>query len=233
MEEMLGVIGGMGPLATQTFYRLLTEHTAAARDQEHINVLILSHAAMPDRTAAILSGEVEPVRQAMLQDALFLQKSGCKALVATCNTAHYFVDLIAPELEIPVLHMVKETAKEAVRQSGGQPVGVLATDGTLKTGLYQRALEEAGGRYCYPPEEVQRMVMSVIYDEVKAGRPTDPARWRVIEEAMDRQGCGRLILGCTELSCLRDQLSLGERYIDPLDVIARKAVVFMGGRLRE
>lgn len=232
MENMLGVIGGMGPLATETFYRLLTEHTAAARDQEHINVLILSHAAMPDRTAAILSGEIEPVRKAMLKDALFLQKSGCAALVATCNTAHYFVDLIAPELKIPVLHMVKETAREAVQKSGGQPVGVLATDGTLKTGLYQQALEEAGGTYRYPPEEIQRVVMSVIYDEVKAGRPTDPARWRTIEEAMDAQGCGRLILGCTELSCLREKLSLGERYIDPLDVVARKAVVFMGGCLR-
>lgn len=232
MEEMLGVIGGMGPLATETFYRLLTEHTAASRDQEHINVLILSHASMPDRTSAILSGEIEPVRRVMLEDALFLQKSGCKALVVTCNTAHYFVDLIAPELQIPVLHMVKETAEEAVRKSGGRPIGVLATDGTLKTGLYQKALEEAGGQYCYPPEEIQRVVMSVIYDEVKAGRPTSPERWRTIEEAMERKGCGRLILGCTELSCLRERLSLDQRYIDPLDVVARKAVVFMGGRLR-
>ena len=232
MEGMLGVIGGMGPIATDTFYRMFTEHTAASRDQEHINVLILSHATMPDRTAAILTGETEPVRQAMLEDALFLQKSGCKALAVTCNTAHYFVDLIAPELEIPVLHMIKETAQEAARTSGGKPVGILATDGTLKTGLYQRALEEVGVTYRFPDEKVQREVMSVIYDEVKAGKPTDRARWQRIEDAMDAKGCGRLILGCTELSCLQERLSLGERYLNPLDVVARKAVVFMGGRLR-
>lgn len=232
MEGMLGVIGGMGPLATDMFYRLLTEHTEADRDQDHINVLILSHAAMPDRTEAILTGEIEPVRKAMLDDALFLQRSGCKALVVTCNTAHYFVDLIAPELEIPVLHMVKAAAKEAAQKSGGRPVGILATDGTLKTGLYQRALEAAGGTCCFPDEDVQREVMSIIYGEVKAGRPTDPARWQAIEDAMDAKGCGRLLLGCTELSCLRVRLSLGERYIDPLDVVARQAVTFMGGRLR-
>lgn len=232
MEGMLGVIGGMGPLATDAFYRLLTKHTAAARDQEHINVLILSHATMPDRTAAILTGEIEPVRQAILEDALFLQKSGCKALAVTCNTAHYFVDLIAPELEIPVLHMIKETAQEAARTSGGKPVGILATDGTLKTGLYQRALEAVGVTCCFPDEEVQRMVMSVIYDQVKAGKPTDPAQWQRIEDAMEAKGCGRLILGCTELSCVQEELSLGERYLNPLDVVARKAVAFMGGRLR-
>lgn len=232
MEQMLGVIGGMGPLASQLFYKLVTEQTQADTDQEHIRLLLLSDTDMPDRTAAILSGQTDPPRNRLLQDAQFLERSGCSAIAVTCNTAHFFLDMIAPELSIPILHMVRETAQEVSRRFPGGKVAILATDGTIQAGLYQRALGEHNLRFYIPSAPTQGLVMSEIYDYVKRGLPADMVMWEAIERELTSAGCDAALLACTELSCIRDQNHLSGYYIDPLEVLARHAIRFMGKRLR-
>ena len=102
----------MGPLASQLFYKMITEHTAAECDQDHVPLLILSDVTMPDRTGAILDGEYDAPYNRLMEDAKFLEEYGCTAVVVTCNTAHFFMDMIEHELRIPFISMIRESAKE-------------------------------------------------------------------------------------------------------------------------
>lgn len=220
-------------MASQLFYKMITEKTAASKDQDHINMLILSDAGMPDRTAAILSGETQAVYERILADGKLLETSGCKGIAITCNTAHYFADMAAPQLKIPIIHMIRETAKEtAKRCAGGGRAAILATDGTIRTGLYQNALEQEGVEAYTPTEEGQRLVMHVIYDCIKSGLPADMEAWTQLERELKEAGCSCALLACTELSVVREQEGLDDFYIDPMEVLALRCIEFMGKELK-
>ena len=93
MEQYrLGVLGGMGPQATNTFYQYIIDRTDARTDQDHVNTLILSDCQMPDRTGAILGSEAdrEAVYQRLLADARLLEGAGCTVIAVPCNTSHFF-----------------------------------------------------------------------------------------------------------------------------------------------
>ncbi|MBR3719192.1 MAG: aspartate/glutamate racemase family protein, partial [Firmicutes bacterium] len=112
MKEYLGILGGMGPMASALFYKMITEKTAAEKDQDHINILLLSDAETPDRTAAILSDDFSKWQAAwdsLHEDCLTLQNLGCKAICTTCNTAHYYLHQF-DDLKIPIISMIRETA---------------------------------------------------------------------------------------------------------------------------
>ena len=110
-DYRLGVLGGMGPQATNTFYQYIIDRTAARTDQEHISMLIFSDNEVPDRTAAILSGEEDPVYDRLLYGAKLLEQGGCTAIAVPCNTAHYFLDKVQEQISIPILHMVREACQ--------------------------------------------------------------------------------------------------------------------------
>ena len=169
-EGILGVLGGMGPQATNTFYQRLIDRTQAESDQEHLQVLIWSDAKIPDRTAGILGGpaEAEKVYQALLAGAKLLEGAGCTVLAIPCNTSHYFADRLQQALKIPLIHMIRETVA-AIGAMGKKTVGILATDGTVRTGIYQTELTAAGLTPVVPPQQLQQVVMSIIYDEIKKG----------------------------------------------------------------
>lgn len=228
MKPEIGIIGGMGPMASELFYKMITEHTQAEKDQDHINLILLSDASMPDRTGAILSGDYEKVRKQMLEDALFLQQSGCKAAGVTCNTAHFFVDMIQGELDMPVLHMIKLTAESIGEECPGGKIGIMATDGTIKTELYQKALQAEGLEPFAPCEEIQKEVMYQIYDRIKSGKPCDMESFMRIEEEFVKNGCSKVILACTELSVIKADENLGDMYIDPMLVLAKKMIEITG-----
>ena len=135
-QPRLGILGGMGPQATQVFYQRILDKTDARRDQEHLPTLIWSDTGMPDRTQAILSGQTEPVYQRLLADARLLEREGCTVLAIPCNTSHYFADRLQRELSIPLMNMIRLTAA-AMKKRGCRRVGLLATDGTVRTGIYQ------------------------------------------------------------------------------------------------
>ena len=121
-EGILGVLGGMGPQATNTFYQRLIDRTQAESDQEHLRVLIWSDAKIPDRTAGILGGpqEAEAVFQHLLADAKLLEGAGCTVLAIPCNTSHYFADRLQAQLRVPIIHMIRETVA-AIRAMGSSP----------------------------------------------------------------------------------------------------------------
>ena len=226
---MLGIIGGMGPMASALFYDMISSKTDASCDQENLDLILLSHAGMPDRTGAILSKDevqIEAVRSKLLTDAMFLQNSGCTAIAVTCNTAHYFVNMIEGELDIPFIHLIRETAEAVASEFGAKKVAVLATDGTIETRLYQDELSKRGVIAFTPKAEVQALVMHEIYDCIKSGKPADEEIWQKIEEYVKAEGCEAAVLACTELSVVRKELSLGSFYFDPMDIMAERCLDF-------
>ena len=232
MEHPIGIIGGMGPMASQLFYKMVTEHTAAERDQDHINLILLSDASMPDRTAAILSGQYDGPYEQLLSDARMLEQCGCTAIAITCNTAHFFADMIADKIGIPILHMIRETAATLAGRCPGGVIGVMATDGTVQTGLYQKALTERGLTPWTPPADIQKEVMHQIYDRVKKGLPWDQESWGRIEAAYRQAGCAAVVLACTELSVIKADEGLGDWYVDPMETLARKVIETAGKTYR-
>ncbi len=225
MQYRLGVLGGMGPQATNTFYQFVIDRTDAQTDQEHVNALILSDSEMPDRTSAILSGGEarEGVYRRLLADARLLEGAGCTCIAVPCNTSHFFLDRVQEEIGIPILHMIRETARLLAVQGLKRP-GILATDGTIQTGLYQAEFSAVGIEAVVPSTQAQELVMSLIYDDVKAGRDGDPQKFAAIHEDLLAQGCDCGVLACTELSVFADKHHLPPYYTDAMAVLAERAV---------
>mgnify|MGYP002604549757 CR=1 FL=1 len=232
-EHRLGIIGGMGPQATNTFYQYIIDRTDAHSDQEHLSVLIFSDSDMPDRTGAILGSEAdrEAVSQRLLDDARLLESAGCTVLAVPCNTAHYFLDRVQEQVGVPILHMIRETARTLVAQGKRRPA-ILATDGTIRTGLYQKECAAFGLEAAPPEPAVQRLVMSIIYEEIKRGERGSREKFAQIDRALASMGCDCAILGCTELSVFRSYHSLPPFYVDAMEVLAELAVVRCGKQLR-
>ena len=233
-EHRLGIIGGMGPQATNTFYQYIIDRTDARSDQEHVNALILSDCQMPDRTGAILGSEAdrETVYQRLLADARLLEQCGCTVLAVPCNTSHFFLDRVQEQIGIPILHMIRESARALTAQGLKRP-GILATDGTIHTGLYQKEFAAFGIQAVTPSPEAQKLVMSLIYDDVKAGRPGDPDKFAAIHRDLEDQGCDCGVLACTELSVFANQHHLSRFYTDAMAVLAERAVQACGRPLRQ
>ncbi len=233
MRNALGILGGMGPLASQLLYRRITEKTLAEKDQDHIDLILLSHATMPDRTEGILSGNGKAVRDLLLEDCRSLESLGCKGIAVACNTAHYFVHRFEEQLDIPVISMIRESAAELAKAEPGGPIAILATDGTIRTGLYQEALEAKGVEYWVPDSRIQQDVMHLIYGCVKKGRPSDVDALKRVDKGLRAAGCAGALLACTELSVIGRERDLGAYYLDPMEVLADRAVIFMGKEIRK
>lgn len=232
MKNVLGILGGMGPMATQLFYKMIIEHTVAEKDQDHINVLIIGDASMPDRTSAILSGDTEPVHRQLLENLKMLSACGCRAVAVPCNTSHYFLSQLESEVPVPIINMIEESAREVAKSCRGERVGVLATDGTIKTELYQKALIAEGVEPYTLGSEGQKLVMHEIYDCVKCGKPVDEAAWSLVQQELIASGCRKAILACTELSVIKEEKKLSDYYIDAMEVLAVRSIEYMGKRVK-
>ena len=227
-EPLVGVLGGVGPLATSRLLRRVIELTDASADQAHANLLVLDHAAIPDRTAYLLGSSAENPAPVLAE------RAGCDAIVIPCNTSHVFYDEIQAAVSIPVVHLI-ELVADAAAARGMQTLCILCTEGTRAANLYGAVCRSRGIRCRYPDTAVQEMVTSVIYDRVKAGKIASEQVLRsVIEMELDAGGDG-VVLGCTELSVAFQDLALAARYpavLDSLELLAQETVVRAGKRLR-
>ncbi|MFJ5792447.1 aspartate/glutamate racemase family protein [Lysinibacillus sp. NPDC093197] len=231
-KQTLGIIGGVGPLATMFIGEMIVRRTKATKDQEHVHTIIDNDTNIPDRTAFILDKTKENPVPVLIEDAKKLASVGANLIAIPCNTAHTFYDEIAQGSPIPVLHMIRETAKRA-NDLGAKRVGILATTGTLTSHMYQDALEEFGITPVIPDDQMKEKVMAIIYDYVKAGKDVTQEDWLPIEEAMLALNCDRIVLGCTELSIVNRDLKLSDKYIDSLIVLAECAILACGYELVE
>ncbi len=230
-EPVVGVIGGLGPAATALFLQLVVDLTPATRDQEHLDLIVLDHSTTVDRTAYILDPEHCPdPGPGLARDAARLAALGAAFVSIPCNTAHHFSDQITAASGLEIVDVVNETARAAVRAAGSSPVAVLATDGTRAAGVYQGALERLGAKVLLPDENQQRLVMSVIYDGVKAGGPVDVDGLLGVIAALHARGAGVVVMGCTELSVVYTKEGWNERsdIVDSVETLARATVLRAG-----
>ena len=224
-KKTLGILGGMGPMATVRFYENVVAHTLAERDADHINIIITSRADIPDRTDYILGRSTESPLPKMLNDAMTLAGAGADIIAIPCNTARFFHSELEAGVHIPVLDIVRETA-EHVKLRGYKRAAILGTEGTVKIGSYKRALDALGVEGVDPDTDTQALVTSIIYDYVKAGRPGGERIFNEVANRMFDRGCECLILGCTELPLAAPA---DERSVDSLEVLAYRSIVLCGG----
>ena len=234
MKKTIGILGGMGPLATADLFRKIVMLTKATCDNEHIRIYVDSNAAIPDRTEAILHGGKSPVEE--MRSALRnLESCGADCIIMPCNTAHCFLPELQRMTEIPFLDMTEITAECCAERFPGKCAAILATDGTIQTGIYDRAMEHRGVRWIHPNTEEQKTVMHLVYDVVKAGRPILPEqeRWQDLLDSLRDRGADYFVLGCTELPVLAETLTVEGPFVDPTEELARAAIRFCGYELRE
>lgn len=234
MLKKLGVIGGMGPEATSFYYARVIARTVASTDQEHIDMVILSHATMPDRTKAILTGHKQEFLAAIEKDERDLEKLGVENIAIPCNTSHYFLKDIQAVTKVPVIDMVGESVRYVKE---GYPdvkkIGIMGTDGTIQAGTYSRACDKYQIAACAPREDAQRLVMSLIYDDIKSGRPGDRAKFDQAYEDLKEQGCDAVILACTEISVFKEYYPVPADCIDAMDVLVRESIIRSGAAYKE
>lgn len=198
MNNKVGILGGMGPLATVDFIQKIIANTPAQSDQDHIPLLIHSVPQIPDRTACLMDGSASPL-PALKMGLETLVQGGVGCIAIPCNTAHYWHEALAKATQTEVLHIARVCAEQIAEDSGVRRVGLLATDGTLKAGFYERELAQYGLACAFPADDVQKSVMEGIY-QVKSGKVTEGAAYleAAVQNLLD-QGAERVILGCTEI----------------------------------
>jgi len=229
-----GLIGGMGPAATCDLMKKVIDVTDASDDQHHVHMLVDQNTDVPDRTAAILKGGADPMPQ-LIASAKRLEAAGADFLCMSCNTAHYFHGRLQEHVRIPVLNMPEESARE-LRRRGVRKVGLLATDGTIRTGVYHRYLQAAGIEVLVPGDEGQKAIMSLIYDCVKKGVPASEYPKDAVAAAvaeLKARGAEAFLMACTELPIAFEALGYGEGFVDPTLVLARAIVREAGAPLRK
>lgn len=225
-ERILGVLGGMGPLASAQFMLRLTLLTPAGRDQDHIPAVLWSDPRVPDRVAARAGTGPDPL-PALVRGLRGLEAAGCGAVAIPCNTAHGWIAGMQAATALPILHIVDAAAADLRRQAVPPgPVGLLGTAATLEMRLYQERLGALGWACITPePDEMARLVTPAIA-LVKANRVADAhAPLAEAAEALARRGARAVVLGCTEIPL---GIAAGPPpavpLVDTIDALARAAV---------
>ncbi|NDI36243.1 amino acid racemase [Chengkuizengella sediminis] len=221
MNKTIGIIGGMGPMATVDLMEKIIKNTPAKDDQEHIHVIADNNAQIPDRSSAIL-GKGEDPTPLLVQSAQRLQNAGADLLVIACNTAHFFYNAVKKTIQIPILHIPLETAYH-LKKNNFNKVGLLATEGTVKSKLYQRYFQKYDIEFIRTDYTLQEKVMQGIYD-IKGGKlDTGYMHLSFVAEQLKKSGAEAIVAGCTEVPLV---LKSTEEMcvIDPTDIIAKKVI---------
>ena len=223
----LGVIGGMGPLATVSFYERVVLNTLAKCDNEHIDMVVLSHASMPDRTKCIIENKGGEFLEVIKKDFKILEDIGVEAVAIPCNTSHYFFDEFKKFTGLRIINMIEETILE-VKRRGIEKIAVFGTLGTLNSKVY----EKYANQHCLLVKEVspedKQAVMDIIYD-IKETNGLDGRRFvDILSRYCDDETVG--IIACTELSLLDIPLDINT--IDALNVLVKRSIELSGAKVK-
>ncbi|MDZ7291342.1 MAG: amino acid racemase [candidate division KSB1 bacterium] len=218
----IGILGGMGPEATVRLFERIIALTPAKRDQEHLPILICNLPQIPDRTAAIQGRGESPVPAAS-KGLQILAAGGADFIAVPCNTIHHYFHELQAAVNIPILHLIAEVqCTAAQRWPNLRRLGLLATDGTLQSGVYQKFFAAAGCEIIFPEPFRQQEIMSCIY-AIKAGEKRFREALAAGRDLLERRAQG-IILGCTELSLVKNFLANDLPIIDSIEVLAQACV---------
>lgn len=230
-EKILGVLGGLGPMATAYYLELMIKMTDADTDQEHLQSIVMNFPTIPDRTAYILGRSEESPLAPMVALGQQMKAMGASVIATPCITAHYFHQELQEGIGLPMIHGIECIARQ-LAEAGIRRVGLMATDGTVQSGIFQRQVEAQGMELVLPDQQGQAGVMTLIYDQVKAGKEPDPVLFETIKKQLRSKGAQVVVLGCTELSLLKKQSDLGDGILDALEVLAQESVLACGKRVK-
>lgn len=219
----LGILGGLGPIATAYFMELLIQMTKAEKDQDHLQMIIYNMPQIPDRTAYILGKSAKNPVDEMIRLGKQLAVQGADCIAIPCITAHYFYQELSEKIPVPVIHGIQKTAME-IAGKGITSVGIMATDGTIQSGIFQKELENLGMTTVLPEPDYQQDIMDLIYKNIKAGTPPDMEKFKRVSRHLRERGAQILVLGCTELSLIKKDYEIGNGYVDTLEVLAKYAL---------
>lgn len=231
-RNILGVIGGLGPIATAHFMELVINMTDVDTDQQHLPMIVYNMPFIPDRTAYILDHSKDDPLPAMLQIGRTLQGQGATHIAVPCVTAHYFMDALEKGVDVPIVNGVRETVAH-LKENGRCRVGIMATDGTIRSGIFHRELEKQGLTPIAPSPAAQADVMHLIFNNVKAGKPAEMDRFFAAAEDLRAQGAQAIILGCTELSLIKRDHEIGPGFLDAMEVLAFSSVLACGKPVKQ
>lgn len=229
---VLGVIGGLGPLATARFLELTALMTDAPTEQDGLPMIVYNFPDIPDRTGYILGSNLRSPLPGLLSVGRELDRQDVRCIAIPCVTAHFFHEELTEGIHTPILHGVRETVRH-LKENGVSSAGVMATDGTIFSGLFTQELLKADIRPVLPTQRRQADVTHLIYNNIKAGIPAEMDRFCAVEEELRRRGAEAIILGCTELSLIKRDHSLGSGYLDAMEVLAKKAIEECGKSVKE
>lgn len=224
-EKIIGILGGMGPEATIDLFYKIIKFTPAEKDQEHLRIIIDNNPKIPDRTAAILGKGEDPL-PALQETAQNLEKAGADFIVIPCNTAHYFLSSIQESVNIPVLNMIEETAKETKKRIPQiKKVGLLASIGVYKSEIYHQHFKKFNIEIISPEEKDKEEIMKVIYT-IKAGDLSKRVKKNILKitQKLIDKGAEAIIAGCTEIPLILKEGDVSVPLIDPTQILARIAV---------
>ncbi|OLS03030.1 cysteate racemase [Tissierella creatinophila] len=232
--QVLGILGGMGPLATVKLFEMIVSMTDANNDQEHIHIIVDNNTKVPDRTSFLLDKNKENPNLLLIESAKRLEKAGVDLIVMPCNTAHYYYEEIKSYINIPFLNMIEETAiwiKE--NYPSLKKIGLLATDGTIKAGIYDEIFLKYDIEIITPSKDKQKYIYELIYNmkENKNQKSLDGIYSAMSE--IENEGAEIFIAGCTEVSVALNTFKIEGEFVDPMKIISEKAIKLVGAKLKD
>ena len=219
-------------MATVQFMKMIITMTEAESDQQHIPMLVAQVPQVPDRTAYILDNSNQNPVPPMVRAGQMLAKNGVAEIAIPCITAHSFHRQMQDALPVPLINGVEETV-HYLSDRGIERVGCMATEGTIRTGIFASALKDSKIDIVVPDERHQRYVSDLIYRDIKAGREAEPTEFSLVKEHLLTRGAEVVLLGCTELSLIDKSLAERSVFLDVLEVLARCCVKRFGRLKKE
>jgi len=237
MKKTIGILGGMGPEATAYFFNLIIKSTDAAKDQEHIPILIWNNPKIPPRTEAILYGGPSPL-PLLVEGVKILEKGGAGLIVMPCITAHYFARQIARRAKVPFVSLLDESLRYAKKRIPSmKKAGLVASSGTVKSRLFHKTFEKNGIEIITPEPSEQRKVTEAIFGNsgIKAGFTTGRPRTTVVRIArrLIERGAEAVIAGCTEVPLVLKENDISVPLIEPMKIGALTCIKRAGYKLEK
>ncbi|TCO75227.1 cysteate racemase [Marinisporobacter balticus] len=231
--KKIGILGGMGPLATADLFKKIVLLTDANSDNEHIPILIDNNTEIPDRTEHIINNGEDPTMH-LIKSAIGLEKMGADVIIMPCNTAHYFYEKIIKYVDVPFLHMIEETAKEIKsKYPNVKKIGLLATEGTYQSLIYDKIFEKYDLPLVKPKEGNKKYIMELIYNIKKGKMDMDLTNFKNVLKELKEDEVDIFILGCTELPVAFEIFEMDKEFacVDPTKVLAYSAIQFVGKKV--
>jgi aspartate racemase len=229
--KKIGIVGGVGPEASNAFCEMLIKNKSVKNDQDHIPFIHFSNPQIPDRTDYII-GKGENPTQEIINTCQVLENAGADFLVIPCNTAHYFLREIQENITIPIVDMTKVLVKKIAKEEPPiKKIGILATTGSIKAQIYQNYFKKVGVETILPSEKDQEeIVMDAIYGQkgIKAGNKTS-SKIKLMIAAQDliNRGAEALVLGCTEIPLVLEQKDFDVKLYDPMDIASKEIIKYV------